>query len=150
MRLTVLTMLVLLQLNLSAIAANSASAMATESKPDATLRMTGGSIAAGLGYVWGHGVLQYQGKAYPFRISGISVLDVGGARLAAIGAVYHLKNLRDLNGRYVAASEGLAVISGSSGLYLKNDRGVVVKLLAADKGIRFNLGADGMQLALEN
>jgi hypothetical protein len=117
--------------------------------PDATVRLTAGSIAAGIGYVWGHGEVVYLGKVHRFRISGISVEDIGVAHLSAFGAVYHLKDLSNLNGDYIAASEGLALGSGTSGYYLKNDSGVVVKLLAATKGLRFNLGADGMRIELD-
>ena len=37
--------------------------------PEATVKMTGKSIAAGVGFSWGSGVLTYQGKEYPFSIS---------------------------------------------------------------------------------
>jgi hypothetical protein len=33
--------------------------------PDATLRLSGGSFAAGIGFSWGKGTLTYKGKDYP-------------------------------------------------------------------------------------
>ena len=35
------------------------------SKPDATLRLSGGSFALGIGVNWGSGTLTYRGKDYP-------------------------------------------------------------------------------------
>jgi len=52
-------------------------ALAQEKQPDATLRLTTGSVALGIGYTWGNGVLTYQGKEHPFTIDGLSVVDVG-------------------------------------------------------------------------
>jgi hypothetical protein len=31
-------------------------------QPDATLKLSGGSVAAGVGYTWGGGTLTYKGK----------------------------------------------------------------------------------------
>ncbi len=45
---------------------------AAEEKPDATVKMTGKALSAGVGYSWGSGTLTYQGKEYPFSISGLS------------------------------------------------------------------------------
>jgi len=36
-----------------------------ESKSDATLRLSGGSFALGIGVNWGSGTLTYKGKDYP-------------------------------------------------------------------------------------
>jgi hypothetical protein len=41
-----------------------------EEKPDATVKLTAGSVAAGIGFSWGDGVLTYQEKEYPFSVSG--------------------------------------------------------------------------------
>src|SRR6266403_5472658 len=42
-------------------------------KPDATLRLKGGSFAAGIGFSWGSGTLTYQGKDYPVSVNGLSL-----------------------------------------------------------------------------
>ena len=46
-------------------------------EPDATVRIAGKSIAAGVGFSWGSGVLTYQGKEYPFSMTGLSAGDIG-------------------------------------------------------------------------
>ena len=47
------------------------------SKPDATLRLSGGSFALGIGVNWGSGTLTYRGKNYPVKVKGLSVGRVG-------------------------------------------------------------------------
>src|SRR5262249_56719003 len=68
-------------------------ARAQEETPDGTVRLSAGSVAAGIGFSWGGGTLTYQGKEYPFSVSGLSVADVGISQAEASGRGYHLKNL---------------------------------------------------------
>ena len=122
----------------------------TGGEPDATVELSGGAIAVGIGYEWGHGDVTYQGQKHHFKLSGLSIVDVGAANLSTTGVVYNLKSLQDLNGHYVAASAGLTIAGGGSAEYLKNEHGVVIKLLSTSKGLRFNLSANGMKVQLEN
>ncbi|HME62038.1 MAG TPA: DUF1134 domain-containing protein, partial [Candidatus Binatia bacterium] len=46
-------------------------------KPDARVKLTGKALSAGVGYSWGSGVLTYQGKDYPFSVSGLSAGNIG-------------------------------------------------------------------------
>lgn len=48
--------------------------VAADAQPDATVNLTGGSVAAGIGYVWGHGKLTFQDKVVKFSLSGVSVV----------------------------------------------------------------------------
>jgi hypothetical protein len=50
---------------------------------DATVKLSGGVVAAGVGYKWGRGTLSYQGQQLKFCIRGLSVGDVGIANLSA-------------------------------------------------------------------
>ena len=49
--------------------------------PSAYVWLSGGSVAVGIGYTWGHGTLYYSKdqKQYKFKLSGISIVDVGAA-----------------------------------------------------------------------
>ena len=38
-----------------------------------------GAAAAGVGVSWGDGTLHYKGKDYPFRLKGLTVVDVGAS-----------------------------------------------------------------------
>ena len=130
-------------------AENASDAVSAEAQPDGTVTLGGGSVAAGIGYVWGHGDLNYGGKSHAFRISGLSIVDVGAANISASGHVYNLKNLSDFNGNYVEVSAGVTVAGGGSVAYLKNEHGVVIKLEATTIGLRFNLSGDGVKVTLK-
>ena len=101
--------------------------------------LSGGSVAIGIGYTWGHGTLynSKDQKQYKFKLSGVSVADVGGAGISAEGEVYNLTNPADLSGNYSAYTAGITVGEGGSIAYLKNERGVVIALHSQTGGLRF-------------
>jgi len=121
-----------------------------DATPDATLRLQGGAVAAGIGYVWGRGTVSYQGADHRFQIRGFSVVDVGGAKISATGIVMHLSTLQDFGGTYVAWGAGLTVAGGGSAVYLKNQHGVVIKLISSTAGLRFNLSGNGVRVRLQS
>ena len=136
---------------LSAAAEGASSPVAEGSIPSAYVWLSGGSVAIGIGYTWGHGTLYYSKdqKQYKFKLSGVSVADVGGAGITAEGEVYNLTTPADLSGNYTAVTAGVTIIEGGSVAYLKNDKGVVIKLHSQTGGLRFNLSADGMRITLQ-
>ena len=73
---------------------------------DGRRTFSGGAAAPGIGFQWGSGVLTYGGVDYPFRVSGISIIDVGLARVTGSGRVSGLRSLSDFNGNYVAVNAG--------------------------------------------
>src|SRR4029434_2014760 len=72
-------------------------------KPDATLTLSEGSVAVGIGWSWGKGVLNYKGKSYPVKVEGLSVGEVGVTKAQARGDVFNLKRVEDFPGLYAAA-----------------------------------------------
>ena len=114
-----------------------------------TVTLKGGSVAAGVGYTWGHGDLEYHGEVHRFTIRGVSVVDAGADKFTAKGQVYHLRHLEDFTGNYVAAGAGVVIAGGATATYLKNEHGVVIKLIETDIGLKFNLSADGVHIALK-
>jgi hypothetical protein len=123
-------------------------ASAEEEQPEATLTVSEWSVAAGIGWTWGTGVLTYQGKDHPFRVEGLSVGQVGVARADATGNVYHLTKLEDFNGTYAAAAAGATVGGGAGATTLKNQNGVVINIVSTTQGVAFKLAAEGMKLTL--
>jgi hypothetical protein len=118
--------------------------------PDAALTLSGGAVAAGVGFVWGSGQLDYKGAPHAVKVSGLSVVDVGVAKISAAGSVYHLKTLKDFNGTYTAFAAGATIAGGGGVAYLKNQNGVVIKLNSTSTGLRFNLSANGVTLKAES
>jgi|SRR5215467_1929164 len=72
---------------------------------DATAKITGKSIAAGVGYSWGSGVLTYKAGTIGSAL-GISAGDIGVATVELSGTVSNLTNLEDFNGNYTSVSAG--------------------------------------------
>jgi hypothetical protein len=135
-----------------AVVSEAAPPVAEGAIPSGYVWLSGGTVAAGIGYSWGHGTLynSKDQKQYKFKISGVSVADVGAAGLNAEGEVYNLASPADLSGNYTAVTAGVTIIEGGSLAYLKNDKtGVVIKLHSQTGGLRFNLAASGMHVTLQ-
>ena len=124
-------------------------ARAEDEKPDGTIQLTGGSIAAGVGLSWGSGKLNYKGKEYPISVNGLSVGDVGATKIAASGKVYGLKKLEDFDGNYTAVGAGATVAGGGGAVTAKNQNGVQVTLVATTQGVKFALGAAGIDMKVK-
>ena len=101
-------LLTVLGLSLALLMAASGTAPA-QSDTSGKVTLESKSVALGVGVSWGDGVLEYRGKKYPFTVEGLSVLDLGVAKVSARGEVQNLKKLEDFNGNYVlAAAAGAA------------------------------------------
>ena len=124
-------------------------AMAQDKKVDATLTMSEGQVAFGIGFNWGKGVLNYQGKEYPFKVKGLSVVDIGITKATSSGKVYNLKKLEDFDGNYTAASAEGTVAGGAGALTMKNQNGVVIDLVSTTVGANLKLSVEGVKITLE-
>jgi hypothetical protein len=123
-----------------------------QSKPDATLRLSGGSFAAGIGFSWGSGTLTYKGRDYPVSVNGLSLGKVGITGVSAYGEVYNLKQLRDFNGHYHAGGagrRGVTLASGQSATAMTNQAGVMVLIAATQRGIDVNLTGAGVDMQIK-
>ena len=80
------------------------------------------SVALGVGGSWGDGVLNFQGRDYPFSISGLSLVDVGISNYTGAGKVYDLSSPADLAGNYAASQATFAIAGGDSAMSMKNDK----------------------------
>jgi hypothetical protein len=120
-----------------------------EDKPDATLKLSGGSVAAGVGYTWGGGTLTYKGKTYQVELSGLSIADVGASKIEASGSVYHLNKLADFDGNYTAATAGVTIAGGGSATAMQNQNGVVINIVSTTQGLKFALAASGVSLKIK-
>ena len=117
-------------------------------KPDATLTLSEGSVAAGVGYSWGKGQLSYKGKTYPIKVDGLSVGEVGITRATARGSVFNLRKLEDFSGTYVSGAAEATVGGGAGATMMKNQNGVVIELKSTTQGANLKLGPEGLRLSL--
>ena len=122
------------------------------SGPDATLRLSGGSFALGIGFRWGSGTLTYKGKEYPVKVNGLSVGKVGITGSSAYGEVFNLKHLQDFNGHYNvggAGTRGVTLGSGKSGTVMTNQAGVIVRVSATQQGLDVNATGGGVDMQIQ-
>src|SRR5437773_9143306 len=122
---------------------------AEEKKPDATVKMSGKSVAAGVGFSWGSGVLTYQGKDYPFSVSGLSAGNIGAGSADLTGDVFNLKTVDDFNGTFTSVGAGATVAGGGGAMSMRNQNGVVMNVVGTSKGLTFKLGVDGLKIELK-
>jgi hypothetical protein len=114
-----------------------------------TVALESKSIAAGIGVTWGDGNLSYRGQVYPFTVKGLSVVDVGIAKVSARGDVDDLKTLKDFEGTYTLVKSGAAVAGGAGAAALQNQNGVKMTLVGTGQGVKFALAAGGMDVKLK-
>jgi hypothetical protein len=122
------------------------------SGPDATLRLSTGGFALGIGVNWGSGTLTYKGKNYPVKVKGLSVGRVGATSSSAYGEVFNLKNLQDFNGHYDiggAGTRGVTLGAGKTGTIMSNQAGVVVRISSTQQGVAVNATGGGVDLQLK-
>ena len=131
----------------SIVTAISISSGQSDTKGKLTLQSK--SVAVGVGVSWGDGTLEYRGKKHPFTVSGLSVVDLGIAKVTARGDVSNLKTLEDFSGNYVGVGAGATVGGGASAVTLKNQNGVEMKLVATTKGAKLALATGGVEVKLK-
>ena len=117
--------------------------------PVGTVSIDMTSVAAGIGFSSGSGVLRYKGKSYVFKIDGLSVGNVGIASISAVGNVYNLSNVSQFAGNYAAAGAGIALAGGAAGLTMQNQRGVIINLNAVQQGVQLNIGPQGFKITMK-
>ena len=110
------------------------------------------SVALGVGASQGEGVLNFQGKSYPFTISGMSLVDVGISSFTGAGKVYDLKSPGDLAGTYGGSQATFAIAGGASAMSMKNEKAVTIVVLkneGKESGTQFTLGPGGMKITMK-
>jgi hypothetical protein len=134
---------VLLLLNISLAAAQVS---------DGTVKITSRMVAPGIGLSWGEGILTYKGRDYPFNFKATGLFrdvdaDVAAAELS--GQVFDLKNPEDFGGNYQKVETQLSKSDSASRATMRNQNGVVVNLVSAINGRKFNLAREGMDIELK-
>ncbi len=117
--------------------------------PDATLDLSGGSVAVGVGVDWAKGTLHFKGQDVPVKVKGLSLVRVGASKISASGEVYNLKELSEFTGNYSAVAAGAALAGGGSVSAMRNDHGVVMHLRSTTVGMDLDLGVKGLEVSLD-
>lgn len=123
-------------------------APASAATTDGTIELSGGKVAAGIGYRWGSGTLIFQGKSYPLNVSGIGLGSVGVNEYTATGHVTGLTSANDINGIYAAVGTGLTLAGGASISEMKNNHGVTIQLDSTSEGLSVSVATTGVQISM--
>ncbi|MBU3567821.1 DUF1134 domain-containing protein [Polynucleobacter alcilacus] len=119
-------------------------------KPSGTVSINETQFALIVGGSTGGGVLTYQGKKYPFKISGMSLgANVGVSKLSASGEVYDLADLAKFPGTFTKLESSITLGGGVGGTVLKNENGVIMRLTSTSEGLQLNLSASGVTVKLD-
>jgi Cu/Ag efflux protein CusF len=117
-------------------------------KVSGTVQIASRSVALGIGVEWGHGTLTMSdGSTHPFKINGLSVVDLGIAKIDASGEVYHLVVPEDLEGTYAAGEAGIVLGAGGSEMAMQNGKGVVMRLTSKQQGVKLTLAPEGLRVS---
>lgn len=119
-------------------------------KPDGRIELRGGSVAAGVGVNWGHGMLKYKGKKYPISITGLDVGEVGVTNVTASGKVYDLNKLSDFPGNYASIGAGATLGGGGTALAMENQHGVRINILSTSQGVKLALATGGVNIQIKH
>ena len=124
----------------------SAPAVAADVK-SATLTLTGWKVAFIGSAGRSKGELTYRGKTRKFTMTGLGIGGIGISTSEATGVVYNMKSMDDFIGSYTSARSGVTLgddeFIKDRMLWLKNEKGVKIKLTTKKEGMELNLGADG-------
>jgi hypothetical protein len=117
--------------------------------PDGTVEMhevQAAYIGSGSG---GSGTVFFRGRSYPFRVGGVGIGGIGLSTVDARGEVYNLQSIEQFPGTYAQGRYGFAIGTASGGdLWLQNDDGVVMHLVAKREGLMLSLGADAIEVTM--
>jgi hypothetical protein len=124
---------------------------AAQEAPSGTVEITTWTAGLGFGAGKGDGVLTLaDGRKYGISVENIKLRTVGVSYVQATGTVYNLKRVQDMEGNFLEGEAGIAVVYGVSGMTMKNDQGVVIKLRATQWGLNFTLAFGGMYIRVKS
>ena len=117
--------------------------------PPAFVELQRSSIGAGIGISWGHGTLSFEGNSYAFSVKGLSVGDVGAAKIVAEGASRTWTTSPTSRARTWPSRPVRAPARAASSLTMMNEHGVTISLASQREGLGLTLGAQGFKIALD-
>jgi len=126
-------------------------APATPSFAQAAGRVSVKIVKAGLlvGGGVGRGVLTYRGKAYPFKITGLSFGITAGATVGRLdGWASDISDVGDFAGTYSSVGGGFALVGGVNGVQLRNEKGVTMTLRGPKAGLELAANLSTIVIAL--
>lgn len=114
----------------------------------ATVAFTLSAADLGAGMSCGKGVLTFEGHDYPFRIRGGSGAAIGFSKTHAIGTVYNLYRIQDIEGTYWSVQGEATVGAGKGGAVMENNNGIRIKFTSRSSGARLAFSVERLTISL--
>ena len=130
------------------LAAGAGAALAQDGRVDGRLQFSSTSFGLLFGYSQGDGSLEFEGKNYPFTVSGVKAATIGVSKVDALGQVYRLREIADFSGTYVNIEGGFTLMQGGGSAMLRNEKGVTIFLQNVQYGLDLTFGGGGLSIAL--
>jgi hypothetical protein len=97
----------------------------------------------------GTGGVVFKGQNHAFKLKGLRVAAKRNlADMNATGEVYDLQDLAQFPGTYTRLDAGSGPSGAAAGLYLRSDKGVILRLEPRDRDLPLDVGADGVTVTL--
>ena len=113
-----------------------------------TITFTISAADVGAGVSWGKGVLTFDGHDYPFRIRGGSGAAIGFSRTHAVGTVYNLYRVSDIEGTYWSVQGEATMGAGKGGAVMENNNGIYIKFTSTSSGARLAFSVERLTVRL--
>jgi hypothetical protein len=105
-------------------------------------------LRAAVGHA-GEGTLIFQGWQYPFMFENMKVGVAGNAAVELTGTVYNLKQVEDFQGTYTLTTVNIQSEDAVTGIWGKNDKGVVANIRSQGQDLEIDLEATGATFTLK-
>ncbi|PDT90889.1 hypothetical protein CO669_07915 [Bradyrhizobium sp. Y36] len=97
----------------------------------------------------GSGVLTYRGRAYPFKITGMSFGITAGATVGRLdGWASGIREINDFAGTYSSVGGGFALVGGVNGVHLRNEKGVTIVMQGPKAGLELAANVSQITISL--
>lgn len=124
------------------------SLMAGDKEPSGTVVIDESQVMVIIGGSKGGGTLQFNDNSYNFETGGFKLGVVGIQKIHVTGNVYDLNDVKDFPGTYVQLEADATLVKGSSGLWMKNSKGVTLHLKSNNDGVALSVGVTGLKITM--
>jgi len=98
----------------------------------------------------GEGTLIFEAWQYPFSIENAMLSGVDKSPVDLEGTVYNLENLEDFSGVYTPETADIKAGKGLTGIWTRNEKGVVVHLRPMGQDLTLSFQTKGAKVTLKN
>ena len=121
--------------------------LAEDNEPSGAVTIKETQVGVILNGDWGHGTLTFGDEQRLFHMAGLKLGGMGITFSDVSGDVYNLSNPADFEGTYFKVEAGLTPGIGGSGTWVKNSKGVSIRLVAKSKGLALSIGVGGIRIS---